>query len=134
MALRFPESAFSTALPPPPPPPRPQQLRVRDGLTSCTLRGEREDGNAGDGSGPLWHVSDCTASWKREYDTQQCCRASCPGAPYWYTFVPINKNGVHENGLFLWLFLLCHCSILHIPTLSRFLPAAALCDDFWLIF
>lgn len=39
------ERTFSTPLPPPPPPP-PQQLWDREGLSSCSPRGEREDGNA----------------------------------------------------------------------------------------
>lgn len=67
------ERTFCT---PPPPPPPPEQLKDREGLSSCTPRGEREDGNAGE-MGVVLHGMELTALYpaKTEYDTRQSDRA-----------------------------------------------------------
>ncbi|TNN59546.1 Melanocyte protein PMEL [Liparis tanakae] len=55
------------------------QLGHREGLSSCTPRGEREDGNAGE-MGVVLHRMKLTALHpvKREYDTQQSDKAYFP--------------------------------------------------------
>ena len=73
----FLERIFSNPPPPPPPPPPlpapppSQQLWDREGLSSCTPRGEREDGNAKE-VGVVLHGMKSTALHhiNREYDTQ----------------------------------------------------------------